>query len=100
MISYCCWLAFEVCFVYFMFPETFGRTLEELAFSTYFPLHWALLIVNIANILRTVFEDKRLADEAVAAVEKIVQQREEHLEQGIMQKQDVSKGAEQKTLYG
>lgn len=33
LISYCCWLAFEVAFVYFMFPETFGRTLEELAFS-------------------------------------------------------------------
>ncbi|EGS20242.1 uncharacterized protein CTHT_0047580 [Thermochaetoides thermophila DSM 1495] len=78
LISYCCWLAFEVCFVYFMFPETFGRTLEELAF---------------------IFEDKKLADEAVAAVEKIVQQREEHLEQGVMQKQDVSKAAE-KTLYG
>lgn len=33
LISYCCWLIFEVIFVYFMFPETFGRTLEELAFS-------------------------------------------------------------------
>ncbi|KAK4151654.1 general substrate transporter [Chaetomidium leptoderma] len=53
LISYCCWLAFEVVFVYFMFPETFGRTLEELAFM---------------------FEDKALADEAVAAVEKVVNQ--------------------------
>lgn len=34
LISYCCWLAYEVVFVYFFFPETFGRTLEELAFST------------------------------------------------------------------
>jgi hypothetical protein len=33
LISYCCWLAYEVIFVYFFFPETFGRTLEELAFS-------------------------------------------------------------------
>lgn len=32
LISYCCWLAYEVVFVYFFFPETFGRTLEELAF--------------------------------------------------------------------
>ncbi|QRV98587.1 Sugar (and other) transporter [Ceratobasidium sp. AG-Ba] len=31
-ISYCIWLLFEVCFVYFMFPETSGRTLEELTF--------------------------------------------------------------------
>ncbi|EOO00948.1 putative mfs sugar protein [Phaeoacremonium minimum UCRPA7] len=51
LISYCCWLAFEVCFVYFLFPETFGRTLEELAF---------------------IFEDKHLADQAVKAVEKVV----------------------------
>ncbi|KAK7028338.1 hexose transporter [Favolaschia claudopus] len=31
-ISYVVWLAFEVVFVYFMFPETANRTLEELAF--------------------------------------------------------------------
>lgn len=35
LISYCCWLAFEVVFVYFMFPETAGRTLEELAFCEF-----------------------------------------------------------------
>ena len=35
LISYCCWLAYEVVFVYFFFPETFGRTLEELAFSKF-----------------------------------------------------------------
>ncbi|KAH8883011.1 general substrate transporter [Thozetella sp. PMI_491] len=49
LISYCCWLGFENVFVYFYFPETYGRTLEELAF---------------------LFEDKALADEAVAAVQK------------------------------
>jgi len=31
-ISYCIFLLFEVIFVYFLFPETHGRTLEELAF--------------------------------------------------------------------
>ena len=31
-IMYCIFLAFEVIFVYFMFPETHGKTLEELAF--------------------------------------------------------------------
>ncbi|TFK96838.1 hexose transporter [Pterulicium gracile] len=31
-ISYCIFLLFEVIFVYFLFPETSGRTLEELAF--------------------------------------------------------------------
>ncbi|KAH9939348.1 hexose transporter [Epithele typhae] len=31
-ISYCVFLLFEVVFVWFLFPETSGRTLEELAF--------------------------------------------------------------------
>ncbi|KKY33523.1 putative mfs sugar transporter [Diaporthe ampelina] len=56
LISYCCWLAFEVAFVYFMFPETFGRTLEELSFM---------------------FEDKSLADEAVKATEKAIAHHDE-----------------------
>ncbi|UKZ74651.1 hypothetical protein TrVFT333_002321 [Trichoderma virens FT-333] len=51
LIVYCCWLAFEIVFVYFMFPETAGRTLEELSF---------------------LFEDKALADQATMAVEKVV----------------------------
>jgi hypothetical protein len=32
LITYCCWLAFEIVFVWFLFPETSNRTLEELAF--------------------------------------------------------------------
>ncbi|KAK2741865.1 hypothetical protein FQN55_008152 [Onygenales sp. PD_40] len=45
---YCGWIAFEFLFVFFMYPETAGRTLEELAF---------------------LFEDQDLAEKAVAAVE-------------------------------
>ncbi|KAI0844267.1 general substrate transporter [Daldinia vernicosa] len=56
LISYCCFLSFEIAFVYFIFPETFGRTLEELAF---------------------LFEDKALAEQAVHAVEKVVAHHEE-----------------------
>ncbi|CAA9961941.1 hypothetical protein CFE70_005341 [Pyrenophora teres f. teres 0-1] len=48
---YCAWITFEFTFVYFMYPETYNRTLEELAF---------------------LFEDKELSDEAVRAVEKTV----------------------------
>ncbi|KAI1148747.1 general substrate transporter [Nemania diffusa] len=51
LISYVVFLSYEITFVYFVFPETFGRTLEELAF---------------------LFEDKALADQAVHAVEKAV----------------------------
>jgi hypothetical protein len=49
LITYCCWLAFEIVFIYFMFPETYGRTLEELAF---------------------LFEDRARAEEATSQVEK------------------------------
>lgn len=36
---YCGWISFEFCFVYFMYPETYNRTLEELAFcKCFFPL--------------------------------------------------------------
>lgn len=32
LIVYVCWLCFEVVFIYFFFPETYGKTLEELTF--------------------------------------------------------------------
>ncbi|KAE8555895.1 hypothetical protein TMatcc_003193 [Talaromyces marneffei ATCC 18224] len=32
LVVYCCWLAFEIIFIYLFFPETAGRTLEELSF--------------------------------------------------------------------
>lgn len=32
LISYCVWLAFEIVCIYFLWPETSGRTLEELTF--------------------------------------------------------------------
>ncbi|KAL2016195.1 hypothetical protein VTK56DRAFT_4084 [Thermocarpiscus australiensis] len=70
LISYCCWLAYEVCFVYFMFPETFGRTLEELAF---------------------IFEDKRLTDEAAAAARKALEHGEYGVEKASLeQKQGIA----------
>ncbi|KAH7115929.1 general substrate transporter [Dendryphion nanum] len=56
LIVYCCWLCFEIVFVYFLFPETAGRTLEELAF---------------------LFEDKALAEKANEAVEEVVHHHNE-----------------------
>ncbi|KAF2451297.1 general substrate transporter [Karstenula rhodostoma CBS 690.94] len=46
---YCAWIAFELFTVYVLYPETYNRTLEELAF---------------------LFEDKELAEKQAAAVEK------------------------------
>ncbi|GFF49970.1 hypothetical protein IFM58399_08689 [Aspergillus lentulus] len=62
LLVYCCWLAFEVAFIYLIFPETSGRTLEELSFM---------------------FEGKEKANEVAAAVHK-------QLDQGLDEKaQDV-----------
>lgn len=46
---YCGWIFFEFCIVFMLYPETSGRTLEELAF---------------------LFEDNTLNERAVSAVEK------------------------------
>lgn len=32
LTAYCCFLGFEVVYVYFLFPETSGKTLEEATF--------------------------------------------------------------------
>lgn len=32
MAIYCGWITFEFIIVYFLYPETYGRTLEELTF--------------------------------------------------------------------
>jgi hypothetical protein len=37
---YCGWITFEFMFVYFMYPETYNRTLEELAFCKFCVLCW------------------------------------------------------------
>jgi hypothetical protein len=34
--SYCVFLAFEVLFIYFIFPETANRSIEELAFCSFY----------------------------------------------------------------
>jgi hypothetical protein len=64
---YCGWIAFEYLFIYFLYPETQVRTLEELAFCKYLPVRESYCN---SNVLLIVFEDKHLADEAVVAVEK------------------------------
>ena len=46
---YCVWITFEIFCIYFLWPETKGRTLEELTF---------------------LFEDKELQDRQIIATEK------------------------------
>ncbi|KAG4034490.1 hypothetical protein MFRU_003g04510 [Monilinia fructicola] len=52
LVMYCVTICIEIIVIYFFYPETQGRTLEELAF---------------------LFEDKALAERAVVAVEKTIQ---------------------------
>lgn len=70
LITYCCWLAFEIVFVWFFFPETSNRTLEELSFSKWFLILWCVVLVLLTPNL--VFEDQALADRTNMAVEKVV----------------------------
>jgi MFS family permease len=49
LLVYVCWICFELVIVFFFFPETYNRTLEELSFM---------------------FESKDLADKQILAVEK------------------------------
>ncbi|KAJ0413385.1 general substrate transporter [Aspergillus carlsbadensis] len=57
LIVYSCWLALEVVLIFFFFPETHGRTLEELSF---------------------LFEGKDKANEVAAAVHKQIDDTDEH----------------------
>ncbi|KAH9906680.1 general substrate transporter [Xylariomycetidae sp. FL2044] len=55
LIVYCCWIAVEAFLIWLLWPETSGRTLEELAF---------------------LFEDEERAHKATEAVEKEIHQEE------------------------
>lgn len=72
LTSYCAWLALELVIVYFFFPETAGRTLEELAFRKFSrrPCHGVAHFVNALLTPFTVFEDRELQDKQTLAVEK------------------------------
>jgi hypothetical protein len=70
-LSYVIWLAFEIVFVYFLFPETSGRTLEELAFCAF---HFFLLAetgIDDDRIVFTVFEPAEFRDKQAHIVEEV-----------------------------
>lgn len=51
---YCGWITFEFTFVYFMYPETYNRTLEELAFCKSKPANrGSEHLLTISQCLRT-----------------------------------------------
>jgi len=73
-ITYCCFLAFEVFFIYHFFPETFGKTLEEASFrKSRSP--WSMKVIHCIsnNCLILVFEeDKPFAEKTMIAVENSI----------------------------
>ncbi|KAI1798929.1 general substrate transporter [Daldinia bambusicola] len=71
LIVYCCWIAVEGILIFFLWPETSGRTLEELTF---------------------LFEDDERAHAATEAVEKQIHHEEvNHHEEAVISK-TTSKG--------
>jgi hypothetical protein len=51
---YCGWITFEFCFVYLMYPETYNRTLEELAFCKSTPrMMFIDLLLTFSQCSRT-----------------------------------------------
>jgi high-affinity K+ transport system ATPase subunit B len=68
LVVYCCWLVFEIVFIYFFFPETSGRTLEELSFRKSSSIIWDTF--TCTNIMDKVFEGKEKADKVTNATLK------------------------------
>ncbi|PQE06740.1 MFS sugar transporter protein [Rutstroemia sp. NJR-2017a BBW] len=70
LIMYCVTICIEIVVVYFFYPETQGRTLEELAFRK-----CTALLPELPKpgwLFEEMFEDKELADKATIAVEKTI----------------------------
>lgn len=66
LIMYCVWVGFEIVCIYFLWPETSGRTLEELAFRKSAAWHFA----GVHTDNQAVFEDDNLKQKQTAATEE------------------------------
>ncbi|KAK6951290.1 hypothetical protein Daesc_007821 [Daldinia eschscholtzii] len=73
LIVYCCWIAVEGVLIFFLWPETSGRTLEELTFCMFLEI---FLFQEPRLMMKTVFEDDERAHAATEAVEKQIHQEE------------------------
>jgi MFS family permease len=60
MAIYCGWITFEFLFVYFMYPETYNRTLEELAFCKFPMLEISGYLLTMKQCSRTRLSPTRL----------------------------------------
>lgn len=68
LIVYVVWLCFEIVFIYIFFPETYGKTLEELHFCK-----WLSCYLAFTELTMTVFEsEKDERDMLAAAASKVI----------------------------
>jgi hypothetical protein len=58
---YCGWITFEGIFVYFMYPETYNRTLEELAFCKFLASQDCDLLLTMTQCSKTRHSPTRLS---------------------------------------
>ncbi|KAJ5825628.1 hypothetical protein N7474_002766 [Penicillium riverlandense] len=66
LLVYCCWLAFELVFIFFFFPETGGgRTLEELSFL----FEDNTKANKVSNAVHEQIDDEGEAKQSIAHVE-------------------------------
>lgn len=75
MAAYTGWLAFENIFIWLFYPETYGRTLEELAFCMSIFLSSLYLMPRskiLMQVFLSVFESDALVAQQTEAVEKVV----------------------------
>jgi len=83
LLVYCCWIAVEAILIFLLWPETSGRSLEELAFCkslTDFGYDAARTWSHTNTYICAVFEDEDLARRTTQAVEKEIQ-HESHIVQ-------------------
>jgi hypothetical protein len=65
------WLAFEVVFIYFVFPETYGKTLEELTFCKWL-CSYLMGVVALSNTSTVFDSEKSDRDVLNAATTKVM----------------------------
>jgi hypothetical protein len=82
-------LVCEILTIWFFYPETYGRTLEELAFRKLIPC----MQRESADVRVIVFEDRDVAEKATVAVEKTIHYGGDH-DKDAMDGEHIEQGQE------
>lgn len=77
MVVYCCWIAFEGFLIWWIWPETSGHTLEELAFRKSVQSLCVCVMTSLTNSI-VVFEDPGKIQLQTATVESKMHPHADH----------------------